>query len=466
MGDVVKQKILAGGGALWCTKSTVNKVRLALKNLGWLKDSKRNVLPFSETETTIDQDLPLPQLFQLEKNFAVFLNRKGLEACLKANEDLLERSKLKKYIPDKQLEDWLFCMKVIFVEGLRPNPKRSCEAENPDPKARKVSKPEDTRFTFVELFAGIGGFHAGLAPLGGQCLLASEIDKEAVAIYKKNFPNTKVVGDITDFSAKDLPAVDLLVGGFPCQSFSKAGDQQGFDHDNGLLFFELARIARECNARALLLENVPNLLEIDNGGAWKTIEKTLQDSGYPYVYKKVINAKYLVPQNRERLYIAAFRTRPKVDIWPEENIVEFPMTHENNIKFPIVKNILQETDFEDCILTDAQWQRVQATPSYQNSSCGRLVNINGSARTLRGRYRSGYQLQSEFVPVPGSDKPRFFTARECARLQGFDDDFIIESDRNSTHVYKKLGNAVPPPLIHAIAATVLSNGLEINNLIR
>lgn len=163
-----------------------------------------------------------------------------------------------------------------------------------------------TKFNYVSLFSGIGGFEQALNKLGGNCVLASEIDKFANQAYEVLY-GEPTAGDITQIDAKDVPDHDLLVGGFPCHAFSVAGKRLGFDDTRGTLFFEVARLAREKQPKAILLENVKGLVGHDRGKTLDSIVKTLNDIGYTVDFE-VLNSKYFgVPQNRERIFIIAIR---------------------------------------------------------------------------------------------------------------------------------------------------------------
>src|SRR5690625_2726931 len=163
-----------------------------------------------------------------------------------------------------------------------------------------------TAFNYVSLFSGIGGFEQALNRLGGTCVFASEIDKFAAQAYETLYGEAPA-GDITKIEAKDIPDHDLLVGGFPCQSFSVAGKREGFEDTRGTLFFDIARIAAEKKPKALLLENVKGLVNHDKGNTLDTMIQTLNDIGYVVDFD-VLNSKYFgVPQNRERIFIVAIR---------------------------------------------------------------------------------------------------------------------------------------------------------------
>jgi len=171
----------------------------------------------------------------------------------------------------------------------------------------EIADKKLTNFKFIDLFAGIGGFHYALSSLGAKCVFASEWDSFAAETYSQNF-KLKPKGDITQISANEIPPHDILCGGFPCQAFSISGKQKGFDDIRGTLFFDIARLVEFHQPKVLFLENVKNLSQHDGGKTLKIIEKTLKDLNYT-VFHKVLNASnFGLPQNRERIYIVAFRS--------------------------------------------------------------------------------------------------------------------------------------------------------------
>src|SRR5699024_8502905 len=208
-----------------------------------------------------------------------------------------------RYVLDEQAdftqteaEEWATEIAIRIKEG------------NLDPiPSKKDKRFEQYDFTYVSLFSGIGGFEQALNKLGGTCVFASEFDKFAQQSYTALYGDEQLHGDITKICEKDVPEHDLLVGGFPCQSFSVAGNRGGFDDARGTLFFEVARIAKEKQPKALLLENVKGLVGHDKGKTLDTIIKTLNDIGYRVDFE-VLNSKFFgVPQNRERIFIVAVR---------------------------------------------------------------------------------------------------------------------------------------------------------------
>lgn len=165
------------------------------------------------------------------------------------------------------------------------------------------------KFTFIDLFCGIGGFHQAMEDLGGECLFASDIDEDCQKTYEKNY-NLKVIGDITKVDEKDIPAHDVLCGGFPCQSFSKAGNRLGFaDPTKGTLFFDIMRIARYHHPKYMLLENVRNLASHDGGNTWRVIREEIEKAGYNLLPMPIIFSPHQIgiPQHRERVFIMCIR---------------------------------------------------------------------------------------------------------------------------------------------------------------
>lgn len=319
-------------------------------------------------------------------------------------------------------------------------------------------------FTYIELFAGIGGFRVALDAMGGRCLFASEIDRFARASYAENHGCDLPAGDITRIDARCVPAHDLLTGGFPCQPFSFAGARKGFGDTRGTLFREIVRLARAHRPKAMLLENVRGLEKHDQGRTLATIVHELQECGYLVTWK-VMDASALLPQERLRLFIVALRN----DIGSRFEFPRLPSLGR------VVLDVLQPcastaapealSQIEESRLTLSQHQlaKVLAQPYTQRHLQARFVcNASAAAaRTLQSSY-GHYMVGSQFVPVGGervdisapgvaAQAWRRFSARECARLQGFAETWLLHPQRS----YNLLGNAVPPPLVAMIAAPLL-----------
>lgn len=334
---------------------------------------------------------------------------------------------------------------------------------------------EDSKFTFIDLFAGIGGLRLGFEPLGGKCIFTSEWNEYAQKTYLANFVCThEIAGDITKVHLENIPKHDLLLAGFPCQPFSIAGVSKknslnkphGFRCEaQGTLFFDVARIIEHHKPGAFLLENVKNLINHDKGNTFRIILKVLtQELGY-YVQYRVIDAKSWVPQHRERIFIAGFRE--KNDFNFEQMIFPDPLIgpklgdilHPGNGTEPVKQNqrfIDQKTGkvLDKYTLTNGLWNYLQQyAEKHKKKGNGFGFGLVGSediARTLSARY---YKDGSEILVRQNRKNPRRLTPRECARLMGFDSlcgsEFVIPV--SDTQAYKQFGNAVAVPVVKAVA---------------
>lgn len=314
---------------------------------------------------------------------------------------------------------------------------------------------KENKFKFIDLFAGIGGMHLAYSSVGGHCVYSSEWDRWCKLQYKQNF-GFEPEGDITKVDEKTIPDHDILVAGFPCQPFSIAGVSKknslgratGFlDKTQGTLFFDVARILKEKRPPAFMLENVKNLKSHDRGNTWKVIESTLEELDYK-VFHEVLNGDGLVPQHRERIVIVGF------DKKRFGNDFDFTFDIERPEKKPCLNDILDEEVPERYILTDHLWEYLQkyaAKHKAKGNGFGfGMPDLNGSSRTLSARY---YKDGSEILINRGPDvNPRRLTPRECARLQGYPDNYrIVVSD---TQAYKQFGNSVVVPLFQQVASLI------------
>ncbi len=306
-------------------------------------------------------------------------------------------------------------------------------------------------FTFIDLFAGIGGMRLAFEKSGGKCVFSSEWNKFSQQTYEANFGEIPD-GDITKIKESDIPDHDILVGGFPCQPFSIAGVSKknslnrphGFkDETQGTLFFDICRIIKAKKPKAFLLENVKNLQSHDKGKTFKVILKALrEDLGYD-VHYKIIDASSVVPQHRERMFIVGF-LRP-MDF-------EFPEIQDKHLT---VQDILENKVDKKYTLTDGTWaalQRHAANSKLKGNGFGYgMTNLNGISRTLSARYyKDGAEV---LIPQKQNKKPRRLTPRECARIMGFPESFkIIVSD---SQAYRQFGNALVVPLVTKIAQAVV-----------
>ncbi len=306
---------------------------------------------------------------------------------------------------------------------------------------------------FIDLFAGIGGIRIGFERAGARCVWSNEYNKNCEITYNENFGQGELtVRDIREIKSTDIPDFDILAGGFPCQPFSIAGVSKknalgkphGFaDKTQGTLFHEIVRIMKERKPEAYFLENVKNLENHDKGKTFEVIRESLEGLGYSF-YHKVINAKSLVPQNRERIFMVGFRDR-KLNF-------KFPPIPELN---PKLADILERNVPDKYTLTDHMWEYLQRYAEKHRAKGNGfgfgLVNFNGCARTLSARY---YKDGSEILIPQNSKNPRRLTPRECARLQGFPDSFKIPV--SDTQAYKQFGNSVAIPVIELLAKAVVN----------
>ena len=326
-----------------------------------------------------------------------------------------------------------------------------------EPPASLISTDNRVPFSFVDLFAGIGGFRIALEENGGTCLFSSEWDRYSQRTYSAWFKEMPR-GDITEIHPSEIPDHDILAAGFPCQPFSIAGVSKknslgrlhGFKcTTQGTLFFNIATIAEIKRPPVLLLENVKNLKSHDEGRTWKTINETLEELGY-WVFFDVIDAAGWVPQHRERVYIVAFDKR----VFRERPFFKFPLAPESS---PALEDILESDPDPKYTLTDHLWAYLQEyAEKHREKGNGfgfGLVDVKSITRTLSARY---YKDGSEILIPQRRKNPRRLTPRECQRLLGFPDDGerypIVVSD---TQAYRQFGNAVVPKVASAVVRSIL-----------
>ena len=308
-------------------------------------------------------------------------------------------------------------------------------------------------FTFIDLFAGIGGMRLGFEAVGGECVFSSDWDTDAQRVYDLNF-GEKPAGDITKIPSDEIPNHDMLLAGFPCQPFSIIGDKQGFADTRGTLFFEIERILRDKQPSAFLLENVKQLKSHDKGRTFRVIEERLMQLGY-YLHTKVLNAlDFGVPQKRERIFIVGFQ---------------------KNYPFSFPNKMTSQSDLSDILESDEaideKWiasdyirvKRQQAVthkhvfePSVWHENKGGNISILPYSCALRAGASFNYLL------VNGQ---RRLTPREQLRLQGFPEWFQING--TETQIRKLTGNSVAVPVIEQIASQMIkamnSEVMDIDN---
>ncbi|MDH4164363.1 MAG: DNA (cytosine-5-)-methyltransferase [Nitrospirota bacterium] len=320
-----------------------------------------------------------------------------------------------------------------------------------------ASQPSPGRipFTFIDLFAGIGGFRLGLQRAGGRCVFTSEWDHYAQKTYQTWFGDLPH-GDIRELNPSDIPDHDVMAAGFPCQPFSIAGVSKknslgkahGFkDATQGTLFFHLATIIEAKRPPVLFLENVKNLLSHDGKKTWAVIDSTLKDLGY-HVFPQVIDASAYVPQHRERIIIVCFDRKVFGDR------VDFKFPEKPSVKYRL-RDILEENPDPKYTLSNHLWsylqQYAQKHKEKGNGFGFGLCDLDGITRTLSARY---YKDGSEILIPQGKGKnPRRLTPREAARLMGFPDELKIAV--SDTQAYKQFGNAVVPTVVEAVGRQIV-----------
>ena len=299
------------------------------------------------------------------------------------------------------------------------------------------------------LFAGIGGIELGFKKAGFNILWANEIDKNASITYRSNHKHILFEQDLKDLKTSEVDKIDILTGGFPCQAFSVAGHRKGFEDDRGNLFFEILRFIDDLEPKIIFLENVKNLQGHDKGNTFKTILNELEGRGY-HVKSKVLNSSEYgnTPQNRERIYIVGFKNEevfhnfefPKPRKLTKkikdliDNEAEEKYYYNNSRYYNQLKNEMTNRD------TIYQWRRVYVREN-KSKLCPTLTANMGTG---------GHN-----VPLIIDDKDiRKLTPRECARFQGYDDDFILSDKIANSHLYKQIGNSVTVPVIEAIAQKI------------
>lgn len=312
----------------------------------------------------------------------------------------------------------------------------------------------EEKFTFIDLFAGIGGFRLALQDLKGKCVFSSEWDAAARETYNANYGEIPY-GDITKASVKnDIPKhFDVLCGGFPCQPFSKAGVsarnflglEHGFDHPTqGNLFFEIIEIVKKHQPKVLFLENVKNLRSHDGGNTFETIEKMIQGLGYSFFYK-VINSQTLVPQRRERTYMVCFKNKKIKFEFPDFSGVPLPLGSIIELNVP-----------ESYTISDNLWIGHQKR-SLRNKERGtgfttKIADLNKPSNTIVARY---YKDGKECLVPQKDNNPRMLTEKECLKLFGYPKNFRFHPSRSAA--YKQFGNSVTVPVIKKIAKEIIKH---------
>lgn len=334
---------------------------------------------------------------------------------------------------------------------------------------RKDDSSAAHNFTFVDLFAGIGGFHFGLRSVGGTCVYANEWDSSAGRTYEAWTGHKPDTRDLRTVDLKtDIPPHDVLAAGFPCQPFSLAGvskknslgREHGFqDLDQGNLFFTICDVVSTHRPKVVFLENVKNLTSHDKGKTWRVIQSSLEELGY-HVLWKVIDAREWVPQHRERIFIVALSE----DYWSILDSGQFQFPEPGRASRPILREVLDKKPDKRLMLSEGLWSYLQEYAAKHkklgNGFGYSIAKKSSSTRTLSARYgKDGSEI---LIDHRNWERPRRLSVNEARRLMGFNREISQEcgfSGRypqvvSDTQAYKQFGNSVSPLVVRAIATEI------------
>ena len=324
------------------------------------------------------------------------------------------------------------------------------------------------KFTFIDLFAGIGGFRYSFEQAGGKCVFSSEFNPAAQRVYYDNYGDYPF-GDITEIDENSIPDFDVLCAGFPCQPFSICGLKKGFEDTRGTLFFDVCRIIKAKQPSVVVLENVKHLTKHDKGKTFKVILNTLNELGYNTAHKVLDAQHYGVAQSRERIIIVATKhgtfnfndlqkSKPIFirDILDKEGDFEYLSKHEYTLLDKrLVKR--QPSGLMFCGYRNKETWKTGIRPNTEHLSRvhrqpNRIYHINGIHPTIPSQETSG----RFWIYIPEDDAVRKLTIKECYKLMGFPETFKI--DTNKGNAYKQCGNSVAIPLIKELAKSIIRQG--------
>lgn len=307
--------------------------------------------------------------------------------------------------------------------------------------------------TFIDLFAGLGGFRIALESLGAKCIYSNEWDKHAQIVYEKNFGEMPE-GDITKVDEKTIPNHNILCAGFPCQAFSISGKQKGFEDSRGTLFFDVARIVKEKQPEIVFLENVKNFASHDNGRTLEVVKATMEELGYSFEYKVLNAVDYGIPQKRERIYMVCFRNDLGVHdfSFPEpfeltRHVENFLLDDESAVSSLYVER--PDTYYNDVVDDKYSNKPIRLGTVNKGGQGERIYSTKGIAITLSA-YGGGVFAKTGGYLVNG--KPRKLHVRECARIMGFPDSYKISD--STSQAYKQFGNSVVIDVLQLIAVQI------------
>ena len=310
-----------------------------------------------------------------------------------------------------------------------------------------------SNYKFIDLFAGIGGFHLALSSLGAECVYANEWDKHAQKVYESNF-SIIPEGDITKVNENTIPNHDILCAGFPCQAFSISGKQRGFEDSRGTLFFDVARIVKAKKPKVVFMENVKNFEVHDNGNTLSVVKKTMEDLGYTFYYKVLNAVDFGVPQKRERIYMVCFRKDFHISgfSFPKpfkltNHVEDFLLSDENLVKKLYIER--KDIVFNGKIDNEYSNKSIRLGIVNKGGQGERIYSTKGIAITLSA-YGGGVFAKTGGYLING--KTRKLHPRECARIMGYPDEYKLSDNQNQA--YQQLGNSVVVDVLQYIAIEI------------
>lgn len=305
-------------------------------------------------------------------------------------------------------------------------------------------------YTFIDLFAGLGGFRLALESLGAKCVYSNEWDTFAQKVYKQNFGEMPD-GDITKVDETKIPNHDILCAGFPCQAFSISGKQRGFEDSRGTLFFDVARIVKCKRPKIVFMENVKNFASHDQGKTLQVVKNTMEELGYNFYYKVLNAVDYGIPQKRERIYMVCFRNDLGIEKfnYPKpfhlvKHVEDFLLNDENEVSSLYVNRI--DTFYNNQNDDKYSNKSIRLGTVNKGGQGERIYSIKGIAITLSANGGGIFAKTGGYL-VNG--KPRRLHPRECARLMGYPDTYIMSTNKNQA--YKQFGNSVVIDVLQYIA---------------
>lgn len=308
-------------------------------------------------------------------------------------------------------------------------------------------------YTFIDLFAGIGGFRLALESLGAKCVYSNEWDKFAQEVYKNNFGETPD-GDITKVDENTIPEHDIICAGFPCQAFSISGKQRGFEDSRGTLFFDVARIVKAKKPKIVFMENVKNFATHDSGKTLTVVKATMEELGYNFYYKVLNATDFGIPQKRERIYMVCFRKDLNINSFSfpkafalKKHVEDFLLDDEKLVSNLYVDR--PDTYYNNEIDNKSSNKSIRLGIVNKGGQGERIYSTKGIAITLSANGGGVFAKTGGYLV---NDKPRKLHQRECARLMGFPDTYIMA--RNKNQAYKQFGNSVVVDVLQYIGIEI------------